>query len=170
MFAYCNNNPIMCIDTSGEFPWFAVIGVVVFAIVGGVLGYTYDGRLGVQSSEQQNSINTNPLPPNQSNRPQSDGNSKIDSFPQDSESELTAGDRLRNTFVGAGLGLAIGGAVVATGGAVGAVVVGSATAYIGFFGGTALQTIAIGALAYDIFAIVIAPFFGLEMETIELEP
>lgn len=50
------------------------------------------------------------------------------------------------------------------GGVVGSFAAGSATIEI-----AGLQTFAYGALAYDVFAIVFAPFYGLEMETIEFE-
>ena len=40
---------------------------------------------------------------------------------------------------------------------------------VSFFGTSAAQTFAIGALAYDLPAICILPFFGVEMEPIEYE-
>ena len=57
--------------------------------------------------------------------------------------------------------------IIATGGAAATVIAGSATTTVTLFGATGAQTVAIGALAYNFVAIVIAPFFGVEMEPIE---
>ena len=46
---------------------------------------------------------------------------------------------------------------------------GSATTYISFLGGTGAQTFAIGAITYDLVAMIVAPFLGIEMETIEYQ-
>ena len=91
--------------------------------------------------------------------------------PQGSELEgLTPGDRVVNALIGAGIGLAIGGASVATAGAVGTVGAGSGSTFIQIFGATGAQTFAYGALSYNTTAMVMAPFFSVEMEPIEYGP
>ena len=74
--------------------------------------------------------------------------------------------------LGAGIGLAIGGAFVATtavfAGAI-AAISGATTATV--FGGVAVsRAFAIGALAFNAFAYLIAPLFGIKMDGIEYEP
>ncbi len=83
------------------------------------------------------------------------------------------GDVVKNTILGAGIGLAVGGAIIA----VGAVTVGAVAAVSGtattamFLGAPVLQAFAIGALAVDVFAYIIAPIYGVvDMEGIEYEP
>ena len=80
--------------------------------------------------------------------------------------QLSTGDRIKNTVIGACLGLAAGGALVATGG----VFVG-ATAGVGatYLGVTALQGFAIGSLAVDFVAFGVLPLFGIAIEPIEYE-
>lgn len=75
---------------------------------------------------------------------------------------------MRNAFIGAGLGLATGGAVLMFGGLAGALIVGSATVAIPIIGLTGLQTVACGALAYNVLPMIIAPFFGIEVDTAEI--
>ena len=81
-------------------------------------------------------------------------------------------DVVKYTILGAGIGLAVGGAIIATG----AVAVGTAAAISGatsamFLGVPVLQAFAIGALAVDAFAYIIAPLYGVvDMEGIEYEP
>ena len=36
MYAYCNNNPVLYVGPTGEFPWHLVIGGVTGGIAGGV--------------------------------------------------------------------------------------------------------------------------------------
>ena len=154
MFAYCNNNPVMNVDPSGDFPWLALIIIATFALTGGVMGAMADVDL------------TNPQ------NIQSDDSSMDESIDSDaSESrkpeKLPLEVRVKNTLLGFGLGLAVGGAVVATGGVFMGTIGGvSYTA----FGATAAQTFAWGALAFDFSAIGIMPFFGVEMEPIECGP
>ena len=67
-----------------------------------------------------------------------------------------------------GVGIAVSGGVVAGLGAAGIIYVESATAAVTFLASASGgQTFAIGALAYNIVAIVFAPLFGLNMEPIE---
>ena len=81
-------------------------------------------------------------------------------------------DVVKYTILGAGIGLAIGGAIIATGAvAVGAVAAMSGTASAMFLGVPVLQAFAIGALAVDAFAYVIAPLYGVvDMAGIEYAP
>ena len=77
-------------------------------------------------------------------------------------------DLAKSIGLGAVLGLAIGGAGIATY-AVIAGAIGGATATI--LGGVAVkQAFAIGALAFDFFAYFVAPLFGIEVQGIEYEP
>ena len=62
-----------------------------------------------------------------------------------------------------------GGALVTIIGVIGSVAVGSTSAYITLFGGSGAQTAAIGALAFNAFAMVIAPALGVEVEPIEFD-
>ncbi len=137
--------------------------IAVCAIVGGVIGY-YSEEIkweAFDNHEEDPSVN----PPGQDS---GEIQEAPDSTPKTDDS-LTNEDRIKNTLLGVGIGVAVGGAIVATGGAIGCVATGSATVYIGVFGGTGGQTVAIGALAYDVWALVIAPFFGIEVEPIEYE-
>ena len=76
-------------------------------------------------------------------------------------------EELNNKLIGASIGLLVGGAIIATVGVGAALCTGYAFATVGFLGGSAAQTFAIGAIAIDIFAITIAPIFGIEMDPIE---
>ena len=81
-------------------------------------------------------------------------------------------DIVKNTMLGAGIGLAVGGAIIAVGAvAVGAAATMSGAASAMFIGVPILQAFAIGSLAFDAFAYIIAPLFGaLDIEGIEYEP
>ena len=68
-------------------------------------------------------------------------------------------------FLGASIGLAAGGLIVATAGAVVGAFAGLSAMV---FGVTALQAFAIGALAFDFFAFIVAPIIGIKMEGIEM--
>ena len=170
MFAYCNNNPYKYTDQTGSFPVLAICVLAVCTIGGGVLGAMSDEKLGVPE--------TKPIPqkpsfielhPNNAKKFQDEQkevpeNANVDNY------QLTPGDRIRNTLLGAAMGLAVGGLVVATIGAGGTVIVASASQIIPLLGGTGPQTFAIGALAYNTVAMLVAPILGLEMEPIEVEP
>ncbi len=73
-------------------------------------------------------------------------------------------------FAGAAFGLAAGGATVMLGGvgagALSVLGIGSGT----FFGVSSLQAYAIGAIAFDFTAFVVAPILGIEMQGVEYEP
>ena len=177
MYAYCNNNTPNFADTEGDFPWLVIGILAASAIIGGILGATSDKKLG------QNVIDENTNVPQIPTKPSITTHHNImtqkepvelspTTNPSESKKEsepLTVGDRVKNTIIGASLGLATGGAVVSVVGA-GAVVAGMGTSYITLLGATGQQVFAIGALAYDSVAIIFAPFFGIEMDTIEIEP
>ena len=75
-------------------------------------------------------------------------------------------DFAKDVILGASMGLAVGGAVLAvTGVAIGAV---AGASYM-ILGVKASQLFAIGALAFDFTAFVVAPLFGIEMQGIEYE-
>mgnify|MGYP007135791858 CR=1 FL=1 len=80
------------------------------------------------------------------------------------ENSLSKSARARNIFIGATLGLAAGGAIVAVAGA--ATVVGSS-----IITGSVLmagrQVFAIGALAFNLEAMVFGPLYSVELEPIE---
>ena len=185
MFAYCNNNPVLLIDENGEFPWLSICIIAVCVIVGGVLGFTSDTKLGSQKSAAPAPANTTPQQPTNNidtgkspaytTSPQiKDGlrqeQNELNTPEAGTTEELSLSDRVENMFIGAGIGLAVGGAITSVVGAAGSAAAGSAYTYIAAFGGTGAQTVSIGAIAYDLFAMVVAPFFGVEMETIEIEP
>ena len=93
--------------------------------------------------------------------------------PEEERPQLEQDDPYRkwkNAAVGGLLGLIVSGGIIATGGAGCSVAAGSATTTIELLGLTGAQTFAIGALVYDLGAIIISAFFGVEMETIEYEP
>ena len=193
MFAYCGNNPTMFVDPWGDFPWFAIIVLAVLTIGGATYGALYEGKL------MDNSKNTNPnILPNIDESSLSIDKEKLDDKLENNifssensiirkenndtlnkdyilkdelkKEKLTFKDRLVNTFIGASFGLAIGGAGLSLFGMGGTLIVGSTTTTIAFFGGTGPQTFAIGALAYDLVAMLVAPVLGLTMETIEISP
>jgi len=150
MYAYGNNNPIIHTDYSGEFPWLIVGVLAIFGIVGGILGYNSDVKLGDSLDVENEDFQAN--------------NSIVDA----EQEELSTGDKIKNTIIGTGLGLCAGGATLVLVGSGASLVVGSAFTTIGFLGATGAQTVAVGALAYNILAMLIAPFFGQEIEPLEL--
>lgn len=137
MFVYCNNNPVMYIDPSGEIPWLVIAVLFVPAIAGGIWGAFTDKKLWTTTEEGY---------------------------------ELTFLDRVNNTIIGMSMGLLVSGSTLVLAGATATIVAGSATTIIPLFGMTGPQVVAIGALAHNFVAMVIAPFLGIEMEPLELEP
>ena len=72
---------------------------------------------------------------------------------------------MKNTIIGAGMGLSLGGGVVSVGGVF--LTFGYGTvATVGWLGVTAPQTFAIGALVFDVSAIL-ASAIGIETEPLE---
>jgi len=153
MYAYCGNNPVMYVDKNGDFPVLIVLVLAIYTIVGGLIG-----AFVVPTDQKQNIINEEEKDYNDeepSNESEIDLNDRDDT-----------GQRIINTIVGAGLGLAAGGAMVATGG----VLVGAINGVGTIIGGvTATQSFAIGALAFDFSTLFILPIFGIEIDPIEYE-
>ena len=174
MFSYCKNSPINYIDISGEFA--ALIGIIltIGAGVGFISGYTSDKDIIDDSwtnPEQTHPTPAKPLTPMQiAEMSQEEFDNMIQNPSSDIQSNtgpvvMTETDRIENGFAGLGMGIATAGIGTAALGAA-AVVVPSLASVVAV-GATATQTFAIGALVYDVFAIAIAPIFGLEMEPIE---
>ena len=157
-------------DPTGEFSWVIVGVLVVCTLIGGILGYSYDEELGSQARQDKDSGYTKPMHPSQINKTLPNEDKEANTQSQEKSKRTSVKTKVKNTLIGAGLGLATGGALVALGGAIGTVAVGSGSTYIGLFGGTGLQTTALGAAIHNLFGMVVAPFFGVEMESIELTP
>ena len=147
MFAYCNNNPVNNIDPSGEFPWLVLGILVATTAVGGILGYNSKIKLG-QINDEQSDI----------------GNYNNSDSQSNSNDELSNGDKVKNSIIGAGLGLALSGAVLATGGAISVAVGGINSTYLGL---SAIKAFATGALAFDISSFAILPIFNIDLGGIE---
>ena len=137
LYAYCANNPVMCVDPSGCFPIFTTIvlglGLLIGAVVGGKVAY-------------DNAV--------------SEGKSGSDLF----------WETIKGGFIGAAFGVATAGLLMAAGAAIYSGVVctikGISIAGLMIFGMKAKSIIAIGLLAFDLFALVIAPLLGIEVEPI----
>ena len=69
-------------------------------------------------------------------------------------------------ILGGAFGLAIGGSILMLGAAFTGVIFGAGAT---FLGATALQSFAVGALAFNFTAYMIAPIFGINMQGIEFE-
>ena len=193
MFAYCLNNPIVYSDVSGAFPW-VVFGILAaFTIIGIIVGACMDTPLGPEEPKPQEDPQKNTMIIQPSSKPKHcppyaldhkpvsidegiiDSNINSDSQNVDqptlenTSTTLTTGQRIANAAVGGAIGLMVGGAIVLTGGAVCCILVGPATT-IGFLGMSGIQMVSWGILAYDVFPIFVAPFYGMEMEPLELTP
>ena len=178
MFTYCANNPVGLVDETGEFPWAALIVIGVCALIGGVLGglsdrSLYDAAVPSPSHTTNNPVSNNNHSPvssssNTSSDRQNSSTTKASSDRQSSnstksssktETKLSTADRIKNIFIGATLGIGVGGALVATGGA--AITVFFPTVASG------AQIFAVGALAFNMEAMIFAPFYAVELEPIE---
>ena len=149
MYAYCNNNPIKLVDSTGEFSVLIVLALILLpTVIGAVLGATADYDLTKEHEEKT----------------EQKGSQDSEGYIDDEPTEISTSTRIKNTVLGASLGLLAGGALVATGGTIAGV------AGTSFLGVSAAQTFAIGALAFDFSAICVLPFFGAEVDPIECEP
>ena len=148
MYAYCNNNPVKSVDSNGDFPLLAALLVVLIpTVIGVVWGATADYDMTKEHEEKAEQKDL------------ADSECSIDE-----PTELPISTRVKNTVLGASLGLLAGGAILATGGAV------AGAAGLSFFGASAAQAFAIGALSFNFSAICVLPFFGAEVDPIEYEP
>ncbi len=191
MFAYCMNNPVVMVDTTGNFPWLVIAVIGTCVVIGGVLGAMSDRKLHDVTMSSSNNSNNSPAHNNNfvsPKNPTNGLNNQTNNFAHNNnstssstrantsnnqatgvnassnqKSTLSTTDRLMNIFIGATLGLGVGGALVATGGAI--VTVAFPSGAIAGVAGT--QIFAIGALAFDLEAIVFAPFYSVELEPIE---
>ncbi len=161
MYTYCGNNPVNRTDPSGEF-WgiFAVAVIAVAVIIGGILGASADEPLLKKSQDFTKNKHKDKNPVSNSknginNNSQVHSSNSINKTPK-----LSAGDRAMNVFIGATLGLAVGGATVATAAMPLSLVIGL---------GEAGKMFALGALAFNAEAIIFAPFYSVELEPIEWE-
>ena len=187
MFAYCLNNPVNLLDSTGYFSWLAVVVIVVCVALGATYGATTDRNLAQemsgQSKEQHNpnAYTTNKprddiQPTCQTDMPQipSSGstspNGKGTTTPQcevpNEKGSLSTRDRINNIIIGASMGFMVGGAIVFMGGAV-ACVAGYSSVTAAVLGMTGKQAVAWGLLSYNVFPIITAPFLGVEMEPLE---
>ena len=183
MFAYCLNNPVMMTDKDGNFSSlaiFAIVVIVAFVVAGAIWG-AYQGEdlyHKVRPAPEPDNSSGNIAPENPS-VPEASSNTKKDKRKNKKnnhnvsdknnsnpapENSLSKSARARNIFIGATLGLAAGGAIVAVAGA--ATVVGSS-----IITGSVLmagrQVFAIGALAFNLEAMVFGPLYSVELEPIE---
>jgi len=172
-----------------------IVGIIALCTVGGAIwGATLDEPIGSGVNPQEEEPQQTLQNPSQFIRSQRSNMSrspyKFDSSPRYSNdltatevtaidsniistsaqpnNELTRGQRIKNTLVGASLGLMVGGAIVLTGGAACCIFAGPTT-YLGLIGMTGIQAVSWGILAYDVFPIFVAPFYGVEIEPLELE-
>ena len=126
MYAYCNNNPIVAYDPTGEEPitiWLIIAAAAVIGgIIGGVTAYN-EGERGMDLAD--------------------------DVILAASAGVLLASGTIMVVSV-----------VTAASAGLGAVIVGTPV----------LQSFGISALCYDFVAYFVAPWFGIEMEGVELEP
>jgi len=184
MFAYCLNNPVNMLDKNGKIAgWIvALIVISIFTIVGGIVGYLAKDNLykrgNSNSNNNSNSQNNNSNSNNKkSNNKSSSKNSNNNSTKQTSDKntyenkeKLKPQEIAMNIFIGATIGLAVGGAVVALGGVACAVYWGAmATSHTICLATLAAsrQVAAIGILAFDLEAMVFGPFYFAELEPIE---
>ena len=193
MFAYCSNNPLMYSDAYGTFPWLVVGVLAASTIIGIIVGACMDTPIGSDIQETPEDMQQTIAVVHKPQKPRpcspfalepdssffdigiTDSENNLNSQASGqvvSETEprtLTAGQRVTNALVGGTIGLMIGGAIVLTGGAACCIIAGP-SATIGFLGMTGMQAVSWGGLAYDVFPIFVAPFYGMEMEPLEITP
>ena len=195
MFAYCLNNPVNLLDQTGEFAWaVALIVIAACTIIGGVVGglrKTNTYNITRSNSQNNNSNSQNNKPTNRNKNNSNNSNNKRSSSKNNKNSSNTQSrskgsyeysEKLKpkeiamNVFIGATVGLAVGGALVMTGGAMIAVLGNMAAAggAVTLFGASTLSVIqgaqqaaAIGMLAYNLEAMVFGPLYFVDLEPIE---
>ena len=125
LYAYCNNNPIMFADPSGN----SVIAILLILAAATFIG----AGLGVKKAASEGK---------------------------------KGWSLVKDVILCAAIGLAVGGAFVSLGAVFTGAIFGAKAAFLGV---VAKQAFAIGALAFDFTAYVIAPLFGIAMQWIEYE-
>ena len=181
MFAYCGNNPVNMLDQNGEFAgWIAALIILsVFVIAGGIIGGLRKNNEYKQAHSNSNSNNNNNNYNNKNNSSNKNSSKKAKNSSKnqtsnkntyENEEKLKPQEIAMNIFIGATIGLAVGGAVVALGGV--AVAVGAQMAMYG--GATCFATVlagrqiaAIGILAFNLEAMAFGPLYFVELEPIE---
>lgn len=153
MFAYCENNPVMRVDPTGEFSWIAFIVIFAGAIIGGFFGNRIANRVEIQRRENGNTDEVGFL-----NNSATTGSDEIYTMPKI--------ERIGYIAAGSLVGIASGGAIVSLSGVVGTLAVGT-TKVIKLFGMTGPQMFALGALAYNIAFVILCPFLDIEQELIK---
>ena len=113
MYAYCNNNPIMYVDYSGDFPVLLTVILVTSTVIGGVLGFLSHEKLAGNAKRDPDESSTNTPP-----KSLEEYDKQITNENDEGKTELTVGDRIANTVIGASVGLMTGGMIAVTGGLV----------------------------------------------------
>ena len=147
MFAYCNNNPVMRVDYSGEFPWLIAVFVLACTIGGALVGNAVANKI-EDDRNMENSLN------------KETNGENIAVTPSDTY-VMSKSERTKYIVVGALLGTAVGGTVVSALGVVGTLATGSAMTKIGVLGMTGLQTYALGSLIRNVAFYIITPFIDI---------
>lgn len=163
MFAYCGNNPLNHIDPKGGFS-ILIIGLCIIGattVIGGILGATTDEPL-IKSSRKakQQKLEKQKLPKEPDYIMTNKKDKTIREENLKTTPKLTTGQRIQNVFIGATLGMAVGGALVTLGAMFTTPVIGITLAS---------RLFAIGALAFDAEAIIFAPFYSVDLDPIEWE-
>ena len=125
LYAYCNNNPVIFADPSGN----SVIAILLILAAATFIG----AGLGVKKAASEGK---------------------------------KGWSLVKDVILCAAIGLAVGGAFVSLGAVFTGAIFGAKAAFLGV---VAKQAFAIGALAFDFTAYVIAPLFGIAMQGIEYE-
>ena len=165
MFAYCGNNPVNYSDPSGcSWIVLAWVFVGVCTVVGGIIGACADEPLAEKSREAKKEEFEEKMPskdkvPNTVPDYVPKGNSKQNTATETTEeTKLSTKDRLNNIVIGASIGLAVGGSFVMLAAMPLAPILGL---------GITAKLMATGMLAFNIDAIVFAPFYSVDLEPIE---
>lgn len=189
MFAYCMNNPANMVDSEGDIAaWIIALGIIsLCTVIGGIIGYMKKDSAykNAQSNSQKNKASSSNDNSNSNKNKTSNDNTKDSSSKKTNSSlkkrssdkntsenneKLKPKEIAMNVFIGATMGMAVGGALVALGGVACAVYLGTAAVY-GTISFAALaasrQVAAIGILAFNAEAMIFGPFYFVELEPIE---
>ena len=147
LFAYCRNEPIGRIDVNGNFSLLVALILIIPTIIGAVAGAVQGYERAVEANKKYDEAIANGYDPTEL------GLKKVN----------VGWETAKSAIFGGAVGLAAGGLVLATTGAVGCI---AATTV---FNMPALQVFAIGALAVDIVAFGIMPLLNVEMQGIEVD-
>ena len=140
----------MYVDGNGDFPISIIILLAIPTIIGGLIGAFI-----VPTDQEQNIIDE-------------EGDCNDEQQNNDLNDNDNTGQRIINTIVGAGLGLAAGGVVSVLGGLTASLMIGGKTV-VSWVGLTGFQMVGIGGLAINSFAYLIGPIFGIEIESFDYE-